>query len=187
MRVIAGIAKGHRLVAPEGRVVRPTAGRAKEALFSALMPRLRGASVADLFAGSGALGIEALSRGAAAVTFVERAPAALVALRDNLAHTGLDAGATVVERDVLAALRAGLPGAPFDIALLDPPYDLPRPALDAILAALVPQLRPGAVVSVELGRGADPPAWPAGIVAGRSRRYGDTMLHEGHVPEERPA
>lgn len=186
MRVIAGIAKGHRLVAPEGRAVRPTSDRAKEALFSVLMPRLRGAAVVDLFAGSGALGIEALSRGAARVTFVEDAPAALAAMEDNLDHTGLRDGVSVVRWDVLTAVEAGLPGAPFDIAVLDPPYDFPRDELAAVLTALVPHLAAGAVVSVESGRHAGVPPWPPGVLAGRTRRYGDTVLYAGHVPEETP-
>lgn len=187
MRVIAGIAKGHRLIAPEGGAVRPTSDRAKEALFSILMPRLRGAAVVDLFAGSGALGIESLSRGAARVTFVEEAPAALASLEDNLDHTGLRAGVTIVRQDVLAAVRGRLAGGPFDIAVLDPPYEFPRERLAAVLDGLIPHLSPGAVISVETGHHAPSPPWPAGVLAGRSRRYGDTVLHEGHVPEETSA
>lgn len=184
MRVIAGIAKGHRLIAPEGRTIRPTSDRAKEALFSILMPRLRGARVVDLFAGSGALGIEARSRGAASVTFVEAAAPALAALAENLEHTGLGDGVTVVRRDALVAVRSHLPGAPFDIALLDPPYDFPVDDLEAVLDGLASQMAPGAVVMLESGRDLDSPPWPPGVLGDRSRRYGDTVLHEGRVPEE---
>src|SRR5680860_1409851 len=121
MRVVAGAAKGRRLVAPKGDDVRPTADRAKEALFASLQPLLAGARVLDLFAGSGALGLEALSRGAATVTFVERDRRALEAIAGNIAAVGLS-GAEVVAHPVTRALGMELPGAPFDLVLADPPY-----------------------------------------------------------------
>lgn len=185
MRVIAGIAKGRTLVAPQGRRVRPTTDRTKEALFSILQFELRAASVVDLYAGSGALGIEALSRGAARATFVERDGRVLEALGRNLEVTGLADRATIVRGSVSAALAQPLPGAPFGIALLDPPYDIDGDQLAGVLAALVDQLAPGAHVTVELGHHGDPPRWPPGIEPGRDRRYGDTRLHEGHVPHDR--
>lgn len=183
MRVIAGTARGCRLVAPPGERVRPTADRVKEALFSSVQPRLRGASVGDLYAGSGALGIEALSRGARHATFVEQARPALAVLRTNLATTRLAEHATVVASDVRRALEVPLPGAPFDLVLLDPPYDVAQEELAAVLAALRPQLAAGGLVVVERGRRGRPPAWPAGVLPGRVRRYGDTVLHAGHVPD----
>jgi 16S rRNA (guanine966-N2)-methyltransferase len=178
VRVIAGAAKGRRLAAPAGRATRPTSDRVREALFSALQARLPGARVADLYAGSGALGIEALSRGAASATFVERAGPARRALADNLRRTGLAGAATVVPGDVRAALAAGLPGAPFDLALLDPPYQVDPGELADVLARLVDHLRPGATAVVERGRRSPPVPWPRRLLPVRERRYGDTVLVE---------
>ena len=177
VRVIAGIAKGRRLDAPPGSRTRPTADRVKEALFSMLAPRLAGASVADLYAGSGALGIEALSRGAEHAVFVERDPRALAALRTNLARTGLADRATVVAADVEKVLREGPPHAPFTIVLIDPPYDVEPEALGRSLATLAASLADGATVTVELGRRSPAPSWPPELLAGDPRRYGDTLLH----------
>lgn len=123
MRVIAGTWRGRKLVAPRGDATRPTADRTRETLFSMLLSRLGsfdGLSVADLFAGSGALGIEALSRGAASCLFVEQDRAALDALRANLRTLSIDAAADVRAGSVLAL---GAAAAPLDLILLDPPYD----------------------------------------------------------------
>ena len=121
MRVVAGTARGRRLQAPDGRDTRPTSDRVREALFSSLesLDAVRDAEVADLFAGTGALGIEALSRGAARVTFVDSSPGAATAIGRNLEATGLTSRATVVRADVLRWL-----GTPvrFDLVLADPPY-----------------------------------------------------------------
>lgn len=183
MRIVAGAAGGRRLVAPKGSQVRPTADRVKEALFSSLQPHLPGAHVLDLFAGSGALGLEALSRGAEVVTLVERAPAALQAIEENLATVDLP-GANLVRSSVEVALAGDLSGAPFDLVLIDPPYDLDEPALVAILEALVRHLADGAIVSVERARRDPAPAWPQGLLSTEARRYGDTMLHRAtHHPE----
>ena len=120
MRVVAGIAGGRRLQAPAGRDVRPTSDRVREAVFSSLesMGAVRGATVVDLFAGSGALGIEALSRGATSATFVDNDRTAVAAVEANLASTGLDGG-TVVRADVLRWLDGA---DAVDLALVDPPY-----------------------------------------------------------------
>jgi 16S rRNA (guanine966-N2)-methyltransferase len=121
MRVVAGVARGRKLQAPPGHDTRPTADRVREAVFNALasLGALEGATVLDLFAGSGAMGVEALSRGARHATFVDRGRAAVEAVRANLAATGLGASATVVQADV----DRWLPGAPaVDLALVDPPY-----------------------------------------------------------------
>ena len=186
MRIVAGAARGRRLVAPKGRDVRPTADRVKEALFSSLAPRLPGASVLDLFAGTGALGLEALSRGAGRVTFVERARASLEALDRNIEVVGLP-GTEVVRADVASAVLGELPGAPFDLVLADPPYDLPPPTLDAVLAGLQRHLADGAIVVIERARRAAPPSWPEGLLVGEVRRYGDTALHRAeHRAEHRP-
>jgi 16S rRNA (guanine966-N2)-methyltransferase len=176
MRIIAGVAKGRRLVAPTGDGTRPTADRVKESWFSSLQPLLGGAHVLDLYAGSGALGLEALSRGAAAVTFVERDRRALAALRTNLAAVDLP-GATVVGRDVRTALAGDLVDAPFDVVVADPPYRVDGSELTAVLAALVPHLADGAVVTVERGRREPAPTWPAQLGDPEARRYGDTTLH----------
>lgn len=176
MRVIAGTAGGRRLVAPKGDRTRPTPDRVREALFSSLQPRLSGARVLDLFAGSGALAIEALSRGAAEATLVERARPALAAIRTNLDTAGVADRATVLAAELPGAL-ARVDG-PFDLVLLDPPYGLARGVLADVLDGLVGLCAPGAAIRLEQAtRGGDPP-WPSTVLAGRTRRYGDTTIHE---------
>jgi 16S rRNA (guanine966-N2)-methyltransferase len=177
MRVIAGAARGRRLVAPPGEGVRPTADRVREALFSSLAPLLAGASVLDAFAGSGALGLEARSRGAKGVTLVEHDRRALAALRRNVETVGLG-GATVVPGDVLRIAATGtLHGAPFDLVLLDPPYALAEDVLARLLADLVPSLADGATVVVERAASAPEPRWPDALQVVSERRYGSTRLH----------
>lgn len=183
MRVIAGTAKGHPLEVP-GRGTRPTADRVREALFSSLQSRLRGAQVVDLYAGSGALGIEALSRGAASATFVERDRNVHRVLRRNLGSTDLSERADVLVRDTRRALAEGLPGAPFDIALLDPPYRTDRHELAEVLELLADQLATGAIVVLERATRSPDPPWPDRLRPGRVRRYGDTSLHEATVRED---
>jgi len=122
MRIIAGRWRGHRLKAVRGRGVRPTTDRVRESWFAALGPCVVGARVVDLFAGSGALGLEALSRGAAEVVFVERSKGALAVIRANVKHLGAEAACQVVSGDALAYVRRLDRGA-FDLALADPPYD----------------------------------------------------------------
>jgi 16S rRNA (guanine966-N2)-methyltransferase len=180
VRVIAGAAKGRRLETPRGRGTRPTADRVREALFSSLQRRLPGARVADLYAGSGALGIEALSRGAATATFVERSRTAYEAIRHNLEVTGLGEDAAVLVARAGPALRDGLPGGPFDIVLIDPPYDVDPHELAEVLELVADALAPGGIVVVEASRRAPAPRWPETLRAGRTRRYGDTVLHEAH-------
>lgn len=180
MRVITGSAKGRRLIAPKGRETRPTGGRVKEALFSALQPDLPGAHVLDLYAGSGALGIEALSRGAAAATFVDVGRRAVAAIDDNLGATQLDDRATVLALDVRVALR-NLAGAAtrFDLVVLDPPYRVDMEELAEVLEGVVAVTDPGALVRLELSaRRVDLVAWPEGLVVARTRTYGDTAIVE---------
>ena len=159
---------------------RPTSDRAREALFSALQSALgawAGVRVLDLYAGSGALGLEALSRGAAQAELVERDRAALTVLRANVELVGLP-GAQVRAADVTAvAATAALH--PHDVVLADPPYDLPGDEVAAVLRDLADHgwLADGATVVVERGRRAGV-TWPAGYRPGRERRYGDTVLHE---------
>jgi 16S rRNA (guanine(966)-N(2))-methyltransferase RsmD len=121
MRIIAGTFRSRTLQAPEGMATRPTSDRLRETLFNVLAPRIEGAKLLDLYAGSGAVGLEALSRGAAQVVFVERAPAALSVLRMNLERLGLRTGFRIQSSAVGAFLRKG--GAAFDLIFLDPPYD----------------------------------------------------------------
>ena len=172
-RIIAGQARGRRLQVPAGAHTRPTADRAREGLFSSLLSLLdlEGARVLDLYAGSGALGLEALSRGAGSATMVEDDPAALRAIRTNVETLGLP-GAHVVEGDALAFLAVG-PEPRYRLALLDPPYDV-----DAVpvLAALRPWLVPDAVVAVERRTRGPELAWPQGYEPVRSRRYGEATL-----------
>jgi 16S rRNA (guanine966-N2)-methyltransferase len=174
MRVIAGRLGGRRLAAPRGMATRPTSDRVREALFSALGD-LAGAAVLDLYAGTGALGIEALSRGAARATFVESGRQALAALRQNLAALGLEGAARVVALPVERAVTT-LPAEAYDLVLADPPYAaigaVPR-VIEALLraGALAPD---GRVVVEHAARDAAPPV--AGLVARPTRTYGDTAL-----------
>jgi 16S rRNA (guanine966-N2)-methyltransferase len=179
--VIAGEAGGLRLVTPKGTNTRPTADRVKEALFSALGPgRLVGASVLDAYAGSGALGIEALSRGAASAVLVDRDAQAVDAIRTNLMHTHMGARARVQQRDVEVFLRTPppTPEAPFDLVLLDPPYDQPPGELAAALRALaVPGwLHSAGIVVVERAGTAGAPELPPSWVVTWERVYGDTLV-----------
>lgn len=179
MRVVAGAARGRRLAAPPGAVTRPTPDRVREAVFNSLnsMGVLAGCRVLDLYAGTGAMGIEALSRGAAHAVFVERDPEALAALRANLAATDLADRAAVVASDVGAYLQApdrlvagpdGPPtsGGAFDLAVVDPPYDFDG------WAELLSRL-PAAVVVIESNREIEAPET---LRVHRRRRYGSTVV-----------
>lgn len=177
-RIIAGSAGGRRIAVPP-RGTRPTSDRVREALFSALDadPGLHGAVVLDLCAGSGALGLEALSRGAVRATFVEADRRAAAVLRRNVDAVGL-AGAVVHAATASAVLGAAADRA-HDVVLVDPPYELPDAEIAGWLAAAAAHgwLAPDAVVVVERGARSGSFAWPAGLRAVRERRYGDTVLH----------
>jgi 16S rRNA (guanine966-N2)-methyltransferase len=180
LRVIAGSAGGRRLFAPRGEAIRPTTGRVKEAVFSALTARehLRGAHVLDLYAGTGALAIEALSREAARAVLVEREPSAIDALRRNLSVTGTAQSASVVTTDVTAFLGAPPPAdAPFDLVFCDPPYEATSEELDALLAPLARRewTNEDALVVVERPSGADEPR-VEGLRVDWERRFGDTLV-----------
>lgn len=168
MRVVAGIAGGRRLKAPPGRRLRPTSERVREALFSSLtsLDVLKGARVVDLFAGTGALGIEALSRGASSAVFVEADPTAVAVIRANLDGTGV-AGGTVVHADVARFLGdVSDAGHRFDVAFADPPYAFE--GWPAVLEKL-----PADLVALEARTHIDVgPRWKVL----RSRRYGDTVV-----------
>jgi len=188
VRVIAGEFGGRRLKAPEGEGTRPMLDRVREALFATLQPWMEGAFVLDLFAGSGALGIEALSRGARRVRFVERAPQAQVCLADNVAELGLEAVTELVRGD---ALHPGTWGerAP-DVVFLDSPYPLldelrTRQALFAAVDALVARLAPeGVLVFHAPHRALQASEFGAGRVV-RERVYGSNSLW--YVQREEPA
>ncbi len=180
-RIIAGFAGSLSLTVP-GTGTRPTSDRIREAIFSALEARdaLQGARVVDLYAGSGALGLEAASRGASDVTLVERAPSAARICRDNASRVLRNAPADstpkidTVAQSVQSFLESstGL----WDVVFLDPPYELSEDELGGALAALTPRLAPDAVILVERAAKSPEPGWPAGIVLDRRRVYGDTTL-----------
>ncbi len=172
MRVIAGVAKGRRLKAPRGATTRPMTDRVREALFSSLGALVEGARVLDLYAGSGSLGIEALSRGAGSAVFVESDRTAQAALADNLAATGLDG--EVVGGDVADYLKGA--AGPFDLAFVDPPFALSLASLQKVLEDLVAVLAPGAIVVLHRPSGEEEPAWPAGLHYQQHRRYGDSAV-----------
>lgn len=171
-RVIGGVAGGRRIAAPPGAATRPTTDRVREALFSALGD-VTGLRVLDGYAGSGALGLEALSRGAAHILLVERAPAALRVLRANVAALGL-AGA-VVHAGPLGPLLAGPSPSAYDLVLLDPPY---AQEVERDLAALVVGgwLASGADVVLERASRGTEPTVPAPLTVRRTKAYGKTSL-----------
>lgn len=182
-RIIAGAAGGRRLQTPKGAQTRPTSDRVREAVFSAIESwagSLRGLRVLDLYAGSGALGLEAWSRGAAAVTLVESDRRTADLVRENARSVGCDV-ATVLARPVAAVLADPAPAA-FDVVLSDPPYPLGDDAVAADLALLAAHgwLAPDALVVVERSARSPEPRWPAGVepLAGkrRQKRYGETTV-----------
>jgi len=191
-RIIAGAAGGRRLAVPAGRATRPTSDRAREGLFStatALRGSLADAAVLDLYAGSGAVGLEALSRGAADVLLVEADARAAQVIRDNIAALGLP-GARVLADRVDRALARG-PGdqCPRDFVFADPPYAAGQDELERMLAALLEHgwLAPAALVTVERATRSGPPPWPRGYAPDRSRRYGEAMLWYGRAAGAEPA
>ena len=172
MRVIAGAYGGRRLQAPPGDATRPTSDRVREALFSILADAVADARVLDLFAGSGALGIEALSRGAAWATFVDADPKAQRALRANLTALGIEA--EVRRAEALAFLRAASSaGRQYDLVLLDPPYRSAPRLGPGLSEALPPVLAPGALVVAESARRSP---LSLDLPLHDERRYGDTLI-----------
>ncbi len=182
-RLISGTAGGRRLKVPKAGV-RPTGDRAREALFNALthLTELRGAAVLDLYAGSGALGLEALSRGAGTVVLVESAPGVLPVLKENLTAVGLPGGRVV--KGSVPTVVGGAPPVRFDVVLADPPYDTPVDEVLAVLRSLVSGgwLAPGAVLVVERSSREEPWEWPTPLVGLRDRRYGEAQLRYGRFP-----
>ena len=173
MRIVGGSLGGRVLRAPRGAATRPTSEKVREAMFAIIGP-LAGDHVLDLFAGTGALGIEALSRGAAHATFVDAARPALAAIRDNLRELGLADRATVLAGDAVAT-AARHPGGPWRLVFVDPPYrsDL---ATRAVLALPCERLAPGAVIVIEHDRHNAPPEALGSLLRTDQRRYGDTLI-----------
>jgi 16S rRNA (guanine966-N2)-methyltransferase len=207
-RVIAGEAGGRRLAVPDGRDTRPTSDRAREGLFatiSSIMGSLAGARVLDLYAGSGAVGLEALSRGAQHVLLVECGVRAARVIRQNILAIGLP-GAVVaadkVERVLArgpdpiggqdgpapARVRDGAAQHRYNVVFADPPYAMPAAEVAQMLTTLAERgwLAPGALVIVERATRSEPLSWPDGFVPARARRYGEATFWYGHVPEHPP-
>ena len=183
-RIIAGTAGGRRLRTPRGTSTRPTSDRVREALFSAVdsaLGSVAGLRFLDLYAGSGAVGLEARSRGAGVVTLVEHDRRTAAVIRDNV-HALAFKGVEVLAAPVSRAL-AQPPRAPYDIAFLDPPYSLAQPELCKVLDLLAVNdwLATGALVVVERSSRDPALAWPAGYAPQRSRSYGETTLWYGHA------
>ena len=182
-RIIAGAHGGRRLVAPSGALTRPTSDRVREALFSALdsMTDLSGARFADLFAGSGAVGLEALSRGAGHALLVESDARAARTIRDNIVALRVGSAARLVTGRVAQVLAAPPDGGPYDLVFADPPYSVGDDEIVEIQQDLLANgwLAKDAVVAIERSSRGDPLSWVDGITADRSRRYGETTLWYG--------
>ncbi len=183
MRIIGGAARGRPLEAPRGDATRPTADRTRESVFNILGNKLdipmSEARVLDLFAGSGALGLEAISRGAPSAVLVDHDASAVAVMRKNLAALGREAAGhpvRIVKDDAARAItRLAETGERFDLCFLDPPYAAVA-ALAAALDRLPAVLAPGAVVVVEYDRRTPPAAWPPGLSPEDVREYGDTRV-----------
>jgi 16S rRNA (guanine966-N2)-methyltransferase len=178
VRVIAGAARGRPLAAPPGKDTRPTSDRAREGLFSTLasLTDVEGAKVLDLYAGSGAVGLEALSRGASSAVLVESDVRAAAVIRRNAETVALPGARVVVDR-VERFLAAD--GAAYDIAFLDPPYAVSDEIVARVLGAV--RLTEGGVLVVERSARSAEPAWPDGVERVRERRYGEGVLWYGRA------
>jgi 16S rRNA (guanine966-N2)-methyltransferase len=187
-RIIAGQARGRRLNVPPGQGTRPTSDRAREGLFSALDAKLKGLHgirIIDAYAGSGAVGIEALSRGAAAALLIESDRRAAEVIKGNLAQLGLPGGRLVTDRvEKLAAERCA--GEPYDVLFLDPPYALDAAALAALITGFAERgwLAADALVCVERATRDPEWIWPEGFDSLRARAYGEGMLWYGQRREQ---
>lgn len=183
-RIIAGTLGGRRLVTPPGRDTRPTSERVREAVFGRLdhLDVLSDARVLDLYAGSGALGLEAVSRGARSVTLVEKAKAAVDTARRNVTDLGLRQ-VRVVAADVALFLRGPAPVGGFDLVLADPPYDLDEEAVASVIGLLVGGgwLAEDALVVLERSARSPEPAWPTGLTRVAAKTYGETAVWFAHA------
>lgn len=174
VRIVGGSLGGRVLRAPAGRATRPTSEKVREALFN-ILGSVEGDHILDLFAGSGALGIEALSRGAARVTFVDAGKPALTAVRANLAQLGVTDRAEVIAADAVATAARLVPAVPWRVVFVDPPY-ASELAQKVVLALPLSHLAPGAVVVIEHDRRNAPPEELGSLLRTDQRRYGDTMI-----------
>lgn len=172
VRIAGGTARGMPLAEPRGVRLRPTSGLVREAIFNILGPRVEDASVLDLYAGTGALGIEALSRGAARATFIEAEAACVAAISQSLSRAEMSESGTVLRGRVPAALKA-VEG-PFDLIFLDPPYN--EPDVETVLMRLSVLLADDGVVVYEHGSRYNPPERPAGLRLSERRVYGDSAV-----------
>jgi 16S rRNA (guanine966-N2)-methyltransferase len=204
-RVIAGEAGGRRLAVPDGRDTRPTSDRAREGLFStivSMLGSLAGTRVLDLYAGSGAVGLEALSRGADHVLLVEQGARATRVIRENIEAIGLPGAVLAADRVERVLARGPAPaasqdspapagnqdsteGGRYDVVFADPPYALADTAVSQVLSLLADQgwLAPGALVIVERATRSGPVSWPDGFVPDRARRYGEATFWYGLGPK----
>jgi 16S rRNA (guanine966-N2)-methyltransferase len=185
-RVIAGEAGGRRLAIPDGRDTRPTSDRAREGLFatvSSIVGPLTGARVLDLYAGSGAVGLEALSRGAEHVLLVENGARAARVIQQNIEAIGLPGAAVVADR-VERLLARGPGDGRYDVVFADPPYTMAGAEVSRVLSLLADEgwLAPGALVIVERATRSGPVGWPDGFVPDRARRYGEATFWYGLAP-----
>ena len=186
-RIIAGAHGGRRLAAPAGVLTRPTSDRVREAFFSTLttMTDIAGARFADLYAGSGAVGLEALSRGASHALLVESDARAARVIRDNIVALRVGPAARLITGKVSQALSGPPDGGPYDVVFADPPYALADTAVSQVLSLLADQgwLAPSALVIVERATRSGPVSWPDGFMPDRTRRYGEATFWYGLGPK----
>jgi 16S rRNA (guanine966-N2)-methyltransferase len=173
MRIIAGELKGRKIDAPRWPGLRPTSDKLRETLFNVLASRVAGARVLDAYAGTGAIGIEAISRGASSVTFVDDDVRALKLIESNLRRCGVSDRYAII-RTRLARRSIALPSGSFDLAVLDPPYD--EPDLPAAIAAIAPLLTPGGLLVLEHAKRRPPPAAVGAFTMTRNLTSGDSAL-----------
>ena len=183
-RIVAGSAKGRTLAVPKSGT-RPTSERVREALFSCLdhMNVLEGATVLDLYAGTGALGLEALSRGASSATLVEKASGAARVATANVRSTGLSARVVTADSRAYLGGRSAEPlSGEVDLVFIDPPYDIAEEEMTAVLEGLAPWIGPDALVVVERSTRAPAPTWPAFLVLEDTRAWGETVAYFAGPP-----
>ena len=182
MRVITGTARGRRLRTLDGNDVRPTTDRVKEAVFSAIQFDVEGRRILDLFAGSGQMGIEALSRGASEAVFVDSSPDSIAVVRENLKVCGLNGAAVVIQGDALSYLAPRAGRREFDYAFLDPPYG--RGILQSVLESVASVVKKGGAIICESPAGEELPETAGDFVIDREYRYGRIKVTFYRVPQD---
>ena len=181
MRIVAGALRGRTLDGPTWDGLRPTSDSLRETLFNVLGPTISGVRMLDAFAGTGAVGIEAVSRGAARATFIERDPRAIRLIEHNIAKLDLKKVSAIIRGDFMTSLAVAAAEAEFDLVFLDPPYDLP--GLDGAIDLAAGMLAPGGRVVVEHGRKRELPAAVRGLPKYRTLVAGDSALSFYTAPE----